>query len=138
MIKCKYLFVICHEWNLTVIAISGVILVWNLGGSWIRVKKFWISRKVSEKFGFFQAISETKKSIFQGKFSKNSDFFMWFHKKFQFFKANFAKNFDFLGNFTKNFDFLEKFPKNFEFFQAISQRNRFFRANFRKISIFFR
>src|SRR6218665_663636 len=44
------------------------------GGSCIRVKKFRFYRKLSEKFGFFQAISQTKKSTFQGKFSNNLDF----------------------------------------------------------------
>jgi len=48
------------------------------GWSWIRVKKFRFCRKISEKFGFFQAISQTKISIFQGKLLKNFNFVRWF------------------------------------------------------------
>src|SRR6218665_804188 len=53
-------------------------------GSWARVKKFRFSRKISEKFRFFQAISQTK-NRFLGKISE----------KFRFFPGNFTKYFDF-------------------------------------------
>jgi len=85
------------------------------GGSWIRIKKFRFSRKMFEKFRFFQAISQTKKLIF--------DSFRWFHKKLRFFKANF-RILIFEAIFKK-FRFSRKISKQFRFFQAISQRNRF-------------
>jgi len=74
-------------------------------GSWTRVKKVWFSRKISEKFRFFQAIPQTKKSIFQGKFPKNFGFSQVILQKISIFQVKFPKNFDFLGNFSKYFDF---------------------------------
>jgi len=53
---------------------SGVNLVWNLGRSWTRVKKFRFSRKIFEKFRFFQAISQTKNRFFRANFRKISLF----------------------------------------------------------------
>src|SRR6218665_1573863 len=55
------------------------------GGSWTRVKKFRFSRKISEKFIFFQAISQTKDRFFKANF-RNISFFSGNLKKIQFFK----------------------------------------------------
>ena len=53
---------------------SGVNLVWNLGVV-DSGKKINFSRKISENFDFSGNLT-SKKSIFQGKFPKNFDFFM--------------------------------------------------------------
>src|SRR6218665_3501142 len=44
-------------------------------------QKFLFSSEISEKFRFFQAISQTKKSIFQRKFPKNVGFFQVISRK---------------------------------------------------------
>src|SRR6218665_1667915 len=93
------------------------------GGSWIRVKKFRFSKKNSEKFRLFQAIStfsgnfKNKKSIFQGKFPKKFDLLQVISQICSISQGQFPKNFDFLSNFTKDFDFLKNFPRNFDFFR---------------------
>ena len=56
--------------------------IWfEIWGSWIQVKKFRFSRKISEKFRFFTGNFTNKKSIFQGKFQKNFDFFQAISQK---------------------------------------------------------
>ena len=131
---------------------SGVNLVWNLGESWNRVKKFWFSKKNSKKFRFFQSISQTKID-FSGPISEKFRFFQVISQKISTFQFKFPKNFDFfrqspdfLGKFPKNFDFFRKFDKKIDFqgtfkknfdFQAISQNNSIFQKNFPKISILF-
>src|SRR6218665_809911 len=92
------------------------------GGSWTRVKKFRFSIKISEKFRFFQAISQTKKSIFHGKFPESFGFFPVLSQKISIFEVKFPKNFDFLRNFPKYFNFLGKFPKNFDFFRQFHKK----------------
>ena len=53
-------------------------------------QNFDFSRQISEKFRYFQAISQ-KISTFPGKFSKNFDFSRQIIKKFRFLQANFRK-----------------------------------------------
>jgi len=85
--------------------ISGVNLVWNLGGRWSGSKHFDFSRQISEKFRFFRQ----------------------FHKKFRFFQENFWKISFFLGKFLKSFDFFQANFKQISIFQAIYKQFRFYR-----------
>jgi len=81
------------------------------GGSWIRVTKISIFQgKFSRNFDFFQAILQ-KILIFPGKFLKNFDFFTQIFKKFQFFRQ-FKENFNFPG---KNCSFTAIFWQIFTF-----------------------
>ena len=111
---------------------SGVNLVWNLGGSWIRVKNF----DFLGKFRFFSGNFTKKKSNFQRKFTKNFDFLGNFTDNFDLFQAmsqwknrfsgQISEKFRFCsGNFTKRFDFSKQISENFDFLD-----------NFTKISIF--
>src|SRR6218665_3400959 len=60
--------------------ISSAASIWfEIWGSWIRVKKCRFSRKMFQKFRFFQVISQ-RNSIFQGKFPTNCDFLCNFRK----------------------------------------------------------
>ena len=124
-------------WSDGSVRASGVNLVWNLGGRRPGSKKFRFSKKISEKFRFFQSGNFTnKKSIFQGKFPKHFAIFQVISQKSSIFQGKFPKNFDLLGN-LKKLRFSRKISEKFRFFQAISQRNRFFGAKFRQISILF-
>ena len=69
---------------------SGVNLVWNLGVVDAGQKNFDFSRQISEKFQFFQAISQ-KISIFPTKFSKKFNFSRQIFKNFWSFMGNFLK-----------------------------------------------
>ena len=94
-LAARKMFTFCslYYFCLHLMRFAAAASIWfEIWGSWIRVKKFRFSRKISEKFGFFQAISQTKKSIFQDKFSKNIDF---------------------LGDFTKDFDFSKQIFEEF-------------------------
>ena len=97
---------------------SGVNLVWNLG-SWIRVKILWFSRKISEKFWFFSGNFRNNKSIFQGKFPKNLDYFQVISQKISIFQVTFPKNFDLFRQFPKIFRCSREISKKIWFFQAI-------------------
>jgi len=74
----------------------------------------WFSRKIYEKFRFFQAI--LKKTRFSRNISQKFRFcFRQFHKKSTFL-SKFAKNFDFFsGNFMQNFDFSWQISEKYRF-----------------------
>jgi len=100
-------------------------------GSWTWVKKFWFSRKISEKFRFFQAIPQ-KKSIFQGNFPKNVRFSQVILQKISTFQVKFPKNFDFFRQFPKIYRFSREISEKFRFFKAISQKIIDFQCTFKK------
>src|SRR6218665_1068384 len=102
---------LCSHRHALRLAMSAASIWFEIWGSWIRVKKCRFSRKISEKFRFFQAISQTKKSIFQGKFPKNFGSFQVISQKISIFQVKFSKNFNFFKQFPKIFRFLGKFPK---------------------------
>ena len=103
------------------------------GGSWIRAKKFWFCRKISEKCRFFQAISQTN-SDFSGQISEKFRFLQIIKKNFQF-SRQISEEFWFFRQFHKKFDFLGKFRKNCDFLRQLKKKS-IFRANFWQISIF--
>src|SRR6218665_123699 len=70
------------------------------GGSWIRVKKFRFSRKITEKFRFFQAIIFTKNRFFRSNFRKISIFSGNFTKKFRLSKQKLAIYSYFCANYS--------------------------------------
>jgi len=59
-IRTQSIASICHRWQEE--PISGVNLVGNVGGSWIRVKKNSIfkTKKISKNFNFFRQFHKTK------------------------------------------------------------------------------
>src|SRR6218665_2684538 len=109
-----------HALRLAMSAASIWFEIW--GGSWTRVKEFRFSRKISEKFRFFQAISQTKKSIFQGKFPKNFGSFQVISQKISIFQVKFSKNFNFFKQFSKIFRFSRKISEKIDFFRQFHQK----------------
>src|SRR6218665_3600440 len=71
----------------SLIFLAAASIWFEIWGSWIRVKNFDFSIHISEKFRFFQTISQNilifpdkvlKNFVFSGKFSRNFDFFRQF------------------------------------------------------------
>ena len=91
------------------------------GRSWPRVKKFRFSRKIFEKFRFFQAIPQTKNRFFRANF-RNFVFSQVILQKNSIFQVKFPKNFEFLRQFSKIFRFSREISETFRFFQAISPK----------------
>jgi len=76
---------------------SGVNLVWN---PWIRVKTFLFSRKILEKFWFFEGTWQTKNRFIRANF-----------RKFRFFTGTFTKIFNFSRQILEKFRFFRQFKK---------------------------
>ena len=94
---------------------SAASIWFEIWGSWIRVKKFRFSMKISEKFGFFRQ-PHKKNWFFSANFRKNFDFFQVISQKISIFQGKFSENFDFFRQFHKKFWFSRKISEKFWFF----------------------
>ena len=98
--------------------------IWfEIWGSWIRVKKIRLSRKIFEQFRFFSGNFTNNKIDFSGQIFEKFRFFQVILQKIQKFRF-------FSGNFTKKSLSWQIFRKILISFRQFHKKFRFFKANF--------